>query len=74
MNMKKLTTFLLTATLGLASGATHGGRHRRQSNNGQASSLRMPVGWRRMPVKNVAPNNVDNSRINSGSGAARARR
>jgi hypothetical protein len=28
MNMKKLTTLLLTATLGLASGAA-GGRHRR---------------------------------------------
>ncbi|MDU2543910.1 MAG: protein YbgS [Klebsiella sp.] len=38
MNMKKLTTLLLTATLGLASGAALAADTGAQSNNGQANS------------------------------------
>lgn len=38
MNMKKLTTLLLTATLGLASGAALAADAGAQSNNGQANS------------------------------------
>lgn len=67
MNMKKLTTLLLTATLGLASGAT-GGRHRRPVNNGQANSSADAGQVAPDARENVAPNNVDNSQINSGSG------
>ncbi len=40
MNMKKLTTLLLTATLGLASGAALAADTGAQSNNGQANSSR----------------------------------
>lgn len=60
MNMKKLTTLLLTATLGLASGAALAADTGAQSNNGQANSS--------ADAGQVAPNNVDNSQINSGSG------
>lgn len=51
MNMKKLTTLLLTATLGLASGAALAADTGAQSNNGQPTLPRMPVRWRRMPVR-----------------------
>lgn len=60
MNMKKLTTLLLTATLSLASGAALAADTGAQSNNGQANSS--------ADAGQVAPNNVDNSQINSGSG------
>lgn len=74
MNMKKLTTLLLTATLGLASGAALAADTGAQSNNGQANSSADAGQVAPDARENVAPNNVDNSQINSGSGAARARR
>ena len=68
MNMKKLTTLLLTATLGLASGAALAADTGAQSNNGQANSSADAGQVAPDARENVAPNNVDNSQINSGSG------
>ena len=68
MNMKKLTTLLLTATLGLASGAALAADAGAQSNNGQANSSADAGQVAPDARENVAPNNVDNSQINSGSG------
>ena len=59
MNMKKLTTLLLTATLGLASGAALAADTGAQSNNGQANSS--------ADAGQVAPDARENV-INSGSG------
>ena len=53
MKMTKLATLFLTATLSLASGAALAADSGAQTNNGQA---------------NVAPNNVDNNGVNTGSG------
>ncbi|HCI4596764.1 YbgS-like family protein [Klebsiella sp. GG_Kp146] len=69
MNMKKLTTLLLTATLGLASGAALAADAGAQSNNGQANSSADAGQVAPDARENVAPNNVDNSQINSGSGS-----
>ena len=68
MNMKKLTTLLLTATLSLASGAALAADTGAQSNNGQANSSADAGQVAPDARENVAPNNVDNSQINSGSG------
>lgn len=68
MNMKKLTTLLLTATLGLASGAALAADTGAQSNNGRANSSADAGQVAPDARENVAPNNVDNSQINSGSG------
>ena len=68
MNMKKLTTLLLTATLGLASGAALAADTGAQSNHGQANSSADAGQVAPDARENVAPNNVDNSQINSGSG------
>ncbi|HCI6721957.1 hypothetical protein FMK65_00960 [Klebsiella variicola] len=68
MNMKKLTTLLLTATLGLASGAALAADTGAQSNNGQANSSADAGQVAPDARENVAPNNVDNNQINSGSG------
>ena len=68
MNMKKLTTLLLTATLGLASGAALAADTGAQSNNGQANSSADAGQVAPDARENVAPNHVDNSQINSGSG------
>ncbi|HBR1312240.1 TPA: YbgS-like family protein [Klebsiella quasipneumoniae subsp. quasipneumoniae] len=68
MNMKKLTTLLLTATLGLASGAALAADTGAQSNNGQANSSADAGQVAPDARENVAPSNVDNSQINSGSG------
>lgn len=68
MNMKKLTTLLLTATLCLASGAALAADAGAQSNNGQANSSADAGQVAPDARENVAPNNVDNSQINSGSG------
>ncbi len=62
MNMKKLTTLLLTATLGLASGAALAADTGAQSNNGQANSSADAGQVAPDARENVAPNNVDNSR------------
>lgn len=70
MNMKKLTTLLLTATLGLASGAALAADTGAQSNNGQANSSADAGQVAPDARENVAPNNVDNSQINSGSGGS----
>lgn len=59
MNMNKLTALLLTATLSLASGGA-------QSNNGQANSAADAGQVAPDARENVAPNNVDNDKINSG--------
>ena len=73
MNMKKLTTLLLTATLGLCQRAWR--RTPVPSPIMARPTLpRMPVEVAPDARENVAPNNVDNSQINSGSGAPRARR
>ena len=60
MNMKKLTTLLLTATLGLASGAALAADTGAQSNNGQANSSADAGQVAPDARENVAPNNVDN--------------
>lgn len=70
MNMKKLTTLLLTATLGLASGAALAADTGAQSNNGRANSSADAGQVAPDARENVAPNNVDNSQINSGSGGS----
>jgi hypothetical protein len=66
MNMNKLTALLLTATLSLASGAALAADSGAQSNNGQANSAADAGQVAPDARENVAPNNVDNDKINSG--------
>ena len=58
MKMTKLATLFLTATLSLASGAALAADSGAQTNNGQATPDAR---------ENVAPNNVDNNGVNTGS-------
>ncbi|STW30824.1 putative homeobox protein [Klebsiella michiganensis] len=67
MKMNKLTSLLLAATLGLASGAALAADTGAQSNNGQANSAADAGQVAPDARENVAPNNVDNGKINSGS-------
>ncbi|WP_431835304.1 YbgS-like family protein [Klebsiella aerogenes] len=64
--MNKLTALLLTATLSLASGAALAADSGAQSNNGQANSAADAGQVAPDARENVAPNNVDNDKINSG--------
>ncbi|WP_325080890.1 YbgS-like family protein [Klebsiella aerogenes] len=66
MNMNKLTALLLTAILSLASGAALAADSGAQSNNGQANSAADAGQVAPDARENVAPNNVDNDKINSG--------
>ena len=67
MKMNKLTSRLLAATLGLASGAALAADTGAQSNNGQANSAADAGQVAPDARENVAPNNVDNGKINAGS-------
>ncbi|MGY5463112.1 YbgS-like family protein [Citrobacter koseri] len=66
MKMTKLATLFLTAILSLASGAALAADANTQSNNGQANSSANAGQVAPDARENVAPNNVDNSQINSG--------
>ncbi len=66
MKMTKLATLFLTAILSLASGAALAADANTQSNNGQANSAADAGQVAPDARENVAPNNVDNSQINSG--------
>ncbi|WP_049009620.1 YbgS-like family protein [Citrobacter koseri] len=66
MKMTKLATLFLTAILSLASGAALAADANTQSNNGQANSSADAGQVAPDARENVAPNNVDNSQINSG--------
>ena len=64
MKMTKLATLFLTATLSLASGAALAAYSGAQTNNGPADAGQVAPDAR----ENVAPNNVDNNGVNTGSG------
>ncbi|ENB7485469.1 YbgS-like family protein [Citrobacter koseri] len=66
MKMTKLATLFLTAILSLASGAALAADANTQSNNGQANSSADAGQIAPDARENIAPNNVDNSQINSG--------
>lgn len=67
MKMTKLATLFLTATLSLASGAALAADSGAQTNNGgQTPQLMRAVAPDAR--ENVAPNNVDNNGVNTGSG------
>ncbi len=51
MKMTKLTTLLLTATLGLASGAALAAESNAQSSNGGRTRRQMPVRLPRTPAR-----------------------
>ncbi|UYW75420.1 YbgS-like family protein [Pseudocitrobacter faecalis] len=68
MKTTKLATLLLTATLSLASGAALAADAGAQSNNGQANAAADAGQVAPDAKENVAPNGVDNSQINTGSG------
>lgn len=66
MKMTKLATLFLTAILSLASGAALAADANTQSNKGQANSSADAGQVAPDARENIAPNNVDNSQINSG--------
>lgn len=66
MQMTKLASLFLTASLTLASGAVLAAETTTQSNNGQANSSADAGQTAPDARENVAPNNVDNNKINSG--------
>ena len=66
MKMTKLATLFLTAILSLASGAALAADANTQSNNGQANSSADAGQVAPDARENIAPNNEDNSQINSG--------
>lgn len=66
MHMTKLASLFLTATLTLASGAALAAETNAQSNNGQANSSADAGQVAPGAQENLAPNNVDNTKINSG--------
>ncbi|EMF0717755.1 YbgS-like family protein [Citrobacter freundii] len=66
MQMTKLASLFLTATLTLTSGAVLAAETTTQSNNGQANSSADAGQTAPDARENVAPNNVDNNKINSG--------
>ena len=69
MKTTKLSTLLLTATLTLASGAALAADTGAQSNNGQANAAADAGQVAPDAKENVAPNGVDNSNIDTGSGS-----
>ncbi|ALI13975.1 YbgS-like family protein [Salmonella enterica subsp. enterica serovar Kiambu] len=69
MKMTKLTTLLLTATLGLASGAALAAESNAQSSNGQANSAANAGQVAPDARQNVAPNDVNNNDINTNGNA-----
>ncbi|PDU38333.1 hypothetical protein C9352_13660 [Escherichia coli] len=66
--MTKLATLFLTATLSLASGAALAADSGAQTNNGQANAAADAGQVAPDARENVAPNNVDNNGVNTGSG------
>ena len=66
MQITKLASLFLTATLSLASGAALAAESSTQSNNGQANAAADAGQVAPDAKENVAPNNVDNDNINSG--------
>ena len=66
MTMTKLASLFLTATLSLASGAALAAETNAQSNNGQAHSSADAGQVAPDARENVAPNHVNNNKINSG--------
>mgnify|MGYP004642141757 CR=1 FL=1 len=68
MKMTKLATLFLTATLSLASGAALAADSGAQTNNGQANAAADAGQVAPDARENVAPNNVDNNGVNTGSG------
>ena len=66
MQITKLASLFLTATLSLASGAALAAETSNQSNNGQANAAADAGQVAPDAKENVAPNNVDNDNINSG--------
>lgn len=67
MKMTKLATLFLTATLSLASGAALAADSGAQSNNGQANAAADAGQVAPDARENVAPNNIDNNGVNTGS-------
>jgi len=68
MKMTKLATLFLTATLTIASGAALAADASSSDNNGQANAAASAGQVAPDAKQNVAPNNVDNNNINTGSG------
>ncbi|WP_446028982.1 YbgS-like family protein [Lelliottia amnigena] len=68
MKMTKLATLFLTATLTMASGAALAADASSSDNNGQANAAASAGQVAPDAKQNVAPNNVDNNNINTGSG------
>lgn len=66
MKMTNLASLFLTATLSLASSAALAAESSTQANNGQANAAADAGQVAPDAKENVAPNNVDNSNINSG--------
>lgn len=66
MKMTNLVSLFLTATLSLASSAALAAESGTQANNGQANAAADAGQVAPDAKENVAPNNVDNSNINSG--------
>lgn len=66
MKMTNLASLFLTATLSLASIAALAAESGTQANNGQANAAADAGQVAPDAKENVAPNNVDNSNINSG--------
>lgn len=68
MKMTKLATLFLTATLTMASGAALAADTAGSDSNGQANAAANAGQVAPDAKDNIAPNNVDNNNINSGSG------
>lgn len=67
MQMTKLASLFLTATLSLASGAALAADTGTQTNNGQANAAAEAGQVAPDAKQNVAPNNLDGTNINTGN-------
>ena len=67
MKMTKLATLFLTATLTLASGSVLAADTGSSDSNGDANAAAAAGQVAPDAKQNIAPNNVDNSQINSGN-------
>lgn len=67
MQMTKLASLFLTATLSLASGAALAADTGAQTNNGQANAAAEAGQIAPDAKQNVAPNNLDGTNINTGN-------
>ncbi|HCA7077101.1 TPA: YbgS-like family protein [Citrobacter sedlakii] len=67
MQMTKLASLFLTATLSLASGAALAADTGAQTNNGQANAAAEAGQVAPDAKQNVAPNNLDGTNINTGN-------